>query len=286
MCGALSPTAVATPALPSPPTRPGPASRRRFSSPASTSEKKVAQLRGYGATVHCVNGSRADAASAASEHVAATGAFYASHVYNPLFHHGTKTFAFELWEQLGFRLPGTVVLPAGNGTLLIGASIGFQELAAAGMVEHVPRLVAVQAERSRPWRRPGARCPPRRGRGRHAAGPAPVPAGAAPGTVATAARACHRRARPAGANARGRGRQRRDRPHGDRTRDSLGPPGPAAKGIDVEPTAATTYAAWLEWPEAPAPSSTVLAMTGAGLKSPPPSRRAAVAPQPGEGHEK
>ena len=34
-----------------------------------------------------------------------TGAFYASHVYNPLFHHGTKTFAFELWEQLGGRLP-------------------------------------------------------------------------------------------------------------------------------------------------------------------------------------
>ena len=187
--------------------------------PAATSEKKVAQLRGYGATVHCVNGSRADAASAASEHVAATGAFYASHVYNPLFHHGTKTFAFELWEQLGFRLPGTVVLPAGNGTLLIGASIGFQELAAAGMVEHVPRLVAVQAERCAPLAQAARAAHRGEGGGVTAAGPAPVPAGAAPGTVATAAEGHrHRRARPAGANARGRRRQRRDRPHGDRTR--------------------------------------------------------------------
>jgi threonine synthase len=60
----------------------------------------------------------------------------------------------------------------------------------------------------------------------------------------------------------------------------------AGKGIDVEPTAAIAYAAWLEWPEAPAASSTVLAMTGAGLKSPPPSHRAAVAPQPEEEQEK
>ena len=101
--------------------------------PAATSKKKVAQLQGYGATVHSVAGSRAEAAAAAIDHVEATGAFYASHVYNPLFHHGTKTFAFELWEQLGGHLPATVLVPAGNGTLLIGASIGFKELAAAGL---------------------------------------------------------------------------------------------------------------------------------------------------------
>ena len=59
----------------------------------------------------------------------------------------------------------------------------------------------------------------------------------------------------------------------------------ATKGVDVEPTAATVYAAWLEWPDAPEPSSTVLALTGAGLKSPPPSHPAATALQPGEGHQ-
>jgi threonine synthase len=227
--------------------------------PGTTSEKKVAQLRGYGATVQRVPGSRADAAAAAIDRVQATGAFYASHVYNPLFHHGTKTFAFELWEQLGGRLPGTVLVPAGNGTLLIGASIGFKELAAAGLTTGSPRLVAVQAERCAPLAQAASAAPLGPGRLR----PEPVTAvmgeTAAEGiAIATPARLEQMlevisesggtvlTATEAGiASARG----------------AL-----SAKGIDVEPTAAVTYAGWLEWPDAPAASSTVLAMTGAGLK--------------------
>jgi len=49
-----------------------------------------------------------------------SGARYASHVYDPLFLQGTKTFAFEIFEQLG-GVPGAIVVPAGNGTLLLGA---------------------------------------------------------------------------------------------------------------------------------------------------------------------
>jgi threonine synthase len=232
--------------------------------PRATSDKKVAQLQGYGATVHGVAGARADAAAAAMDRVASTGAFYASHVYNPLFHHGTKTFAFELWEQLGGRLPTTVVVPAGNGTLLIGASIGFRELGAAGLIDHLPRLVAVQAERCAPLtgmvaEQDGVTA----AEGIAIARPARLAqmldvVSDSGGTVITASEegiTCARLAL-------------------------------AAKGIDVEATAAVTYAAWLEWPEAPPPHTAVLAMTGAGLKSPPPSHRAAQARQPEEGHEK
>jgi threonine synthase len=252
--------------------------------PAATSEKKVAQLHGYGATVHRVSGSRADAAAAAIDHVACTGAFYASHVYNPLFHHGTKTFAFELWEQLGGRLPGTVLVPAGNGTLLIGASIGFKELAAAGLVGHEPRLVAVQAERCAPLAYAASAAGQGQGQGRrttaHEPGPAPEPGPTAAEGIAIADPA--RLAQMLDAVADSGGTVLTATEQGIASaRLAL-----AAQGVDVEPTAATVYAAWLEWPEAPAPSSTVLAMTGAGLKSPPPSHRAAVAPQPGEGHEK
>ena len=53
-------------------------------------------------------------------------------------------------EQLGWRAPDTVVLPAGNGTLLLGAAIGFRELHAAGVIDRLPRLVAVQAGRCAP----------------------------------------------------------------------------------------------------------------------------------------
>jgi threonine synthase len=113
--------------------------------PASTPAAKVNRIRAYGATVRTVPGSRADTAAAAWEEVEATGAFYASHVYNPFFLEGTQTFAFEVWEQLGGQVPDTVILPAGNGTLVLGAALGFQRLNAAGLATRVPRIVAVQA---------------------------------------------------------------------------------------------------------------------------------------------
>jgi threonine synthase len=105
---------------------------------------KLAQLRSSGADVRLVRGTREDVAAAAARHVERTGATYASHVDDPMFVEGTKTFAFEVWEQLG-DVPDTVVVPAGNGTLLLGVAQGFAELAHAGAVDRGPRIVAVQA---------------------------------------------------------------------------------------------------------------------------------------------
>lgn len=113
--------------------------------PAATSVGKVAQLRAYGAVVHQVEGSREDTAAAAAQAAEAPGVFYASHVYNPFFLHGTKTYVFELWEQLGGRLPERMLLPVGNGTLVLGAYLGCQELLAQNLISRMPRLVAVQA---------------------------------------------------------------------------------------------------------------------------------------------
>jgi|EP01047_Picozoa_sp_COSAG01_P071886 threonine synthase len=39
--------------------------------------------------------------------------FYASHNWHPFFLHGTKTLAYELWEDLGFRAPDNVIIPTG-----------------------------------------------------------------------------------------------------------------------------------------------------------------------------
>jgi threonine synthase len=228
--------------------------------PAATSEKKVAQLAGYGASVHRVDGTRAATAAAAIAHVETTGAFYASHVYNPLFHHGTKTFAFELWEQLGRRLPGTVVLPAGNGTLLIGAAIGFRELVAAGVVDQAPRLVAVQAERCAPLAR--AFWAAGQSPDRELAGPRPEWLDTAAEGIAIAEPPRLDQMRQVVADSGGTVITASEAGIGA-ARVAL-----AAQGVDVEPTAATTYAAWREWADAPAASSVVLAMTGAGLKSP------------------
>ncbi len=122
--------------------------------PASASSGKLAQIAAYGAQVVPIPGTREDVATAARK--AAEQMYYASHVFNPFFFHGTKTFAFEIWEQLGFRMPERVILPVGHGTLYLGAYLGFRDLLEAGEILRLPRLIGVQAETCAPlaaaWR--------------------------------------------------------------------------------------------------------------------------------------
>ncbi|AJY75877.1 threonine synthase [Paenibacillus beijingensis] len=113
--------------------------------PDRTSSKKIKQISAHGAKVCPVPGSREDTAKAAQEAVRKKEAFYASHVYNPFFYQGTKTYAYEIWEQLR-KAPDVVVVPVGNGTLLLGAYYGFKELLEWGLINKMPRLLAVQAE--------------------------------------------------------------------------------------------------------------------------------------------
>lgn len=116
--------------------------------PETASPSKLAQISAYGAKLHRIRGSREDVAARALE--AAKKTYYASHCWNPYFFHGTKTFAYELCEQLNWKAPDTLVLPAGNGTLLIGACIGFRELKEAGIIRKMPRIVGVQVAHCNP----------------------------------------------------------------------------------------------------------------------------------------
>lgn len=121
--------------------------------PQSTPPAKVAAMARYGAGTVMVGGPRAAAAVAAQQAAVAGGHWYASHAHRPSFHHGVKTLAYELYEQsLGrFDLAGAaIVVPAGNGTLVLGCWIGFGELVALGRLARRPRIVAVQAERCAP----------------------------------------------------------------------------------------------------------------------------------------
>jgi threonine synthase len=103
---------------------------------SSTPGSKLDRIQG---AVHLVNGSRGDVAAAAIEHVEATGAFYASHVWNPWFFEGTKHFTLEVLDQLD-RVPDALVLPFGNGTLVLGAWRALQERGV-----RVP-IIAVEAQ--------------------------------------------------------------------------------------------------------------------------------------------
>jgi threonine synthase len=110
--------------------------------PASTSPAKTVQMRAHGATVELIPGSRQDTADAA---VARSGTvFYASHNWHPFFLHGTKTLAYELWEDLGFRAPDNIITPCGAGSNVLGCEIGFSELLRAGQIDLLPRIFAAQ----------------------------------------------------------------------------------------------------------------------------------------------
>jgi threonine synthase len=110
--------------------------------PASTSPAKTVQMRAHGAKVELIPGSRQDTADAA---IARSGKiFYASHNWHPFFLQGTKTLAYELWEDLGFRPPDNIITPCGAGSNVLGCEIGFSELLRAGQIECLPRIFAAQ----------------------------------------------------------------------------------------------------------------------------------------------
>lgn len=113
--------------------------------PAATSAKKLEQIRAHGAELVVVDGDREATAAAARLAADEPGSFYASHVFNPYFLHGTKTYGYELWEDLGGRLPAVLVLPVGNGTLVLGVALAAAELLRHGLIDRAPRIVAVQA---------------------------------------------------------------------------------------------------------------------------------------------
>ncbi|MFJ6632576.1 pyridoxal-phosphate dependent enzyme [Streptomyces sp. NPDC091376] len=69
---------------------------------------------------------------------------------NPLTIEAKKTVAFEVWEQLGRRLPDLMVLPVGDGPTLVALDKGFAELVSCGLTTRKPRLIGIQAERCQP----------------------------------------------------------------------------------------------------------------------------------------
>jgi threonine synthase len=116
--------------------------RVKILAPAYTSPAKVAQVRAYGAEVQLVEGPREESQNEAIRQ--SDRIFYSSHNWQPFFLQGTKSIAYELWEDFNFEVPDSIILPVGAGSTLLGCHIGFSELFAAGQIKKLPRLFAVQ----------------------------------------------------------------------------------------------------------------------------------------------
>ena len=224
--------------------------------PASTSPAKTVQMRAHGAAVELVAGSRqatADAAVARSDQI-----FYASHNWHPFFLHGTKTLAYELWEDLGYRVPDNIITPCGAGSNVLGCEIGFSELLRSGEIDTLPRIFAAQPANCGPIAAAfmaGADHPV----------PAPVSATIAEGT-AIAQPVRLREVLGALRETRGGAVTLTEAEIGKATLDM------ARIGVYVEPTCAQAAAAFgklLKTGTIRPEQTTVLVMTGTGLKATP-----------------
>lgn len=110
---------------------------------------KQHQISVYGVEIIRIKGSRKDTEDAAQEAVNKHKA-YASHAYHPAYLAGQTTAAFEVWEQLAKKVPDWIICPVAQGGQFLGFWFGFTRLYKAGLIDRLPRLVAVQSAQVAP----------------------------------------------------------------------------------------------------------------------------------------
>jgi len=113
---------------------------------------KLAQSLAYGATTIQINGDFDDAMLLV-ERVCNELGIYLLNSLNPFRIEGQKAIGFELLQQLDWQAPDWLALPAGNldNTSAIGKA--FRQAHQLGLIEHMPRIAAIQAAGANPFYR-------------------------------------------------------------------------------------------------------------------------------------
>lgn len=102
----------------------------------------------YGANLTLINGLISDCARIVSERKEREGWFDFSTLKEPYRVEGKKTMAYELFEQLGGKLPDAIIFPSGGGVGVIGMWKAFDEMEELGWLQPKikrPRMIVVQA---------------------------------------------------------------------------------------------------------------------------------------------
>jgi len=116
--------------------------------PASAPPAKLVQMASYGARLVPVAGTYDQAFELSLEACARFGWYNRNTALNPFTVEGKKTASLEIARDLAPEAPDVVVVPTGDGVIVAGIAKGFADLVRCGLLPRVPRLVAVQPERS------------------------------------------------------------------------------------------------------------------------------------------
>jgi threonine synthase len=113
---------------------------------------KLAQTLAYGARCLQVRGDFDDAMRLVRQAASSLGIYLVNSI-NPFRIEGQKTIVWEILDDLGWKPPDWIVVPAGNlgNTSAFGKAL--REAQAWGWIDRMPRLAAIQAEGANPFYR-------------------------------------------------------------------------------------------------------------------------------------
>ena len=106
--------------------------------PAGLERGKVLATAAFGGRVVAVDGSYDDVNRLSSELAAEHPWAFVNVSFRPFYAEGSKTLAFEVAEQLGWRAPDAIVCPVASGSLLTKVAKGLGELHRVGLLDEPP----------------------------------------------------------------------------------------------------------------------------------------------------
>ncbi|MDQ1711228.1 MAG: threonine synthase [Frankiaceae bacterium] len=114
--------------------------------PSDLEAGKIVTTAVYGQTLVAVDGNYDDVNRLCSEVADDLPWAFVNVNLRPYYAEGSKTIGYEVAEQLGWRLPGQVVIPVASGSLLTKVDAAFGDLVALGLVDEAPyRIFGAQA---------------------------------------------------------------------------------------------------------------------------------------------
>ena len=110
--------------------------------PRNLERPKILASAVYDTTLIAIEGTYDDVNKLASEIAAEEeGWAFVNVNVRPYYAEGSKTLAYEIAEQLGWRLPDQIVIPVASGSQLTKIDKGFTELIKLGLVEDKPYVI-------------------------------------------------------------------------------------------------------------------------------------------------